>query len=258
MKDAASNIFDSLNQIEQTIFPFDYPAGNASWFDTVEGVCPVLFSAPHACRHLRDDSEKMNEEYTAAMAVYAARMTDSHAIYTTRKSIEDPNWVAAGEYKSEISRLVRERDIRLVIDVHGMTNRHQMGVALGTMAGRSMPGVDVTSPFVDSGFLPVAAEDVGDPLPMIPGKPLAAGAGAEKYWNTVVVDHPRFTGGLRHHTVTRYAVEVLGLSALQVELASVNRIVHRAATEGWPFDYRGNPAGIVASTNALMALPGLI
>ena len=83
---------------------------------------------------------------------------------------------------------------------------------------------------------------------------LPEGVGAEQHWQRVVVDHPLFTGGVRNHTVTRFAVEQLNLSAVQVEIASVNRIVHRPAAADWPFDYRGNPQGIMATVNALTAL----
>ncbi|MEM7259707.1 MAG: hypothetical protein AAF404_20225, partial [Pseudomonadota bacterium] len=80
------------------------------------------------------------------------------------------------------------------------------------------------------------------------------GTGAEKQRQTLVVDHPRFTGGVRNHTVTRFVAEQLGVAAVQVEIASVNRIVHRRATADWPFEYHGNPQGIESTFNALVAL----
>ena len=69
-----------------------------------------------------------------------------------------------------------------------------------------------------------------------------------------MVDHPRFTGGLRNHTVTRFASEVLGIPSVQVELASVARVVFSPATEDWPQSYTGDHATIAAAVCGLEAL----
>ena len=196
----------------------------------------------------------MAEEYTAALAMYLSKATGCHAIYTTSKSSEDPNWNRHGSYKAAIAELASSHQIKFLIDLHGMTNRHHMGVALGTMHGRAVKHCDVLKPFQQHNFVAEDAAAVPAPLKLKEGVQLPKGVGAEQYWQRVVLDHPLFTGGVRNHTVTRFAVEQLNLSAVQVEIASVNRIVHRSAAPDWPFDYRGNPHGIMATVNALITL----
>ncbi len=247
-----------LLDLESRISPLRYPESGQSWFETIVGDGDVLLSAPHACRHMRDGAEKMGEEYTAALVQYVAHATGNSAIFTCRKSDEDPNWLATGEYKSMLAQLVRDYGIRLVVDLHGMTNRHHMGIALGTIYGAASKDVDVVPPFLRHGFERVAVDTVAPPLELPGGIQQSPGTGAERHGFTLVVDHPRFTGGVRNQTVTRFVSEQLGIAAVQVEIASVNRIVHRASTTDWPFEYRGNPTGISATVDALSELAGVI
>jgi hypothetical protein len=246
-------LLEAMQQLEDRISPRSEPGSQTPWFDTLTGDGAVLLSAPHACRHLRDGRIKMGEEFTASLARYVARLTGNHAIFTLHPSDEDPNWQENSEYKEAIRRLVAEQQIRLVIDLHGMTNRYAMGIAIGTMYGRALHGMDVVSPFLQCGFRRVEAAALDAPLPRGAGRQVS-GTGPERHWRTLVVDHPRFTGGVRNHTVTRFVAKQLGVAAVQVEIAAVNRIVYRAATTDWPHAYRGRSEGIAATTAALAAL----
>ena len=254
MTPETSDLLSVLYRLEAGMRPRCSAAHGEPWFDCLHGEVPVLVSAPHACRHMRQGKEKMSEEYTAALAIHVAEVTGCYAIFTTRKSSEDPNYVAAGEYKSHVARLVAQHNIQLLIDLHGMTNRHHMGVALGTIHQRACCHRRVAEPFEQYGFMRVKPCDVLPSLELTEGVPLPPDAGAEQHRNTVVLDHPLFTGGVRNHTVTRFAAEQLGIAAVQVEIASVNRIVHRPAVTDWPHEYRGDADGIAATVNALVAL----
>ena len=254
MASNTSELLAELQRLENRISPTSFCVDGDSWFRTIEGSAPVLVSAPHACRHRRDGTEKMAEEYTAALAMYLAETTGCHAIYTTHQSDEDPNWHQQGSYKTCVAKIVERHSIQLLIDLHGMTNRHHMGIALGTMHERSISHCEVLSPFQKHGFVAENVEELAEPVAYTPGVPQPKGTGAEQHWQRVVVDHPRFTGGVINHTVTRYAVEQLKIAAVQVEVASVNRIVHRAAAPDWPHEYRGNPCGIAATVNALTCI----
>ncbi len=249
-----SELLSALHRLEAEMHPRRIAADGEPWFNCLHGEVPVLVSAPHACRHMRQGKEKMSEEYTAALAIHVAAVTGCHALYTTHKSSEDPNFVNGGEYKNQVARLVAQHNIQLLIDLHGMTNRHHMGVALGTIHQRTCCHQRVAGPFEQHGFARVNARDVLPPLEFTEGVPLPHGAGAEQHSNTVALDHPLFTGGVRNHTVTRFAAEQLGIAAVQVEIASVNRIVHRQSVADWPHEYRGNADGIAATVNALIAL----
>lgn len=255
-KTEQGDLFTALQKYEDATSPRTCAKYGERWFNQHQGDLPVLLSAPHACHHIRDDVAKMAEEYTAAIAIYVAKVTGCYAIYTTNKTIEDPNWVAAGEYKKAIGEMVTRHNIGFVIDIHGMTNRHHMGVALGTMLGRSSQELDVVTPFVDAGFELTDANLLPAELVSQNAAPIDStqGAGQSENWRRLVVDHPRFTGGLKSQTVTRYACERLGIKSVQVELASVARIYHRAITHDWPYEYFGKPCAIAAAVAGLCSL----
>ncbi len=229
-----------LLRCEQAVAYRAMPAAGEREFSIVEGSVPVLISAPHACLHRRGDEWKMEEEFTAAFALLLAEETGCSAIYLCRQSCEDPNWLQGSKYKEALADLVARRNIGLVIDLHGMTNRHHMGVAIGTMLGRACPGLDVQGGFVKQGF--VKTPHTG----LTPAN--------ETEWRRLVIDHPRFTGGIRNHTVTRFVVEQLQTAAVQIELASAVRIVYSPATDDWPHAYTGDSSAIIASFQALCEL----
>ncbi len=210
-----------------------------NWFDIVVGRHPVLVSAPHACMHLRDGALKMHEEYKGAIALYLAQACDCHAIVTSHRADEDPNWTLESDYKNAIRSLVERHDIGFVIDLHGMMNRYHMGVAIGTIKGSSCDPSFVEPHFSDAGFISANVDALNQSV--------AA-------WRNVVVDHPRFTGGVVNHTVTRFVAQQLNIQSVQIELASEVRVVRSAATADWPREYYGNPEAITASVHALQSL----
>jgi len=213
---------------------------NGAWFEVVRGQHPVLVSAPHACMHVRDGVSKMQEEYTGAMAHYLAERCGCHAIFTRYKTNEDPNWQKDSQYKEAIKALVSDCDIRFCIDLHGMRNRYHMGIALGTIKGTACNPNPVLSHFINAGFKHVAADGLAPD--------------EKNAWRNVVVDHPKFTGGLVNNTVTRFVSRQLGIPSVQIELSSQARVVKSSATKDWPLDYCGDPIAIKASVTALQNL----
>ena len=251
-----AEVLARLEALEQQVSPRVFAENRQPWFRQIYGDHPVLLSAPHACFHLRDGVEKMAEEYTAAIVCLVAQLTGCSAIFTTHKSSEDPNWQSDGEYKKAIRQTVDSRRIKFLIDVHGMTNRHHIGMALGTINERACRSTDIIEPFVSEGFQITQAESLPPMLTSSKGMPVSSSAGAAEAqnWRRMVVDHPRFTGGVKSHTVTRFASEQLGISSVQIELASVARIGYRAKTPDWPYEYYGNPKAITAAVNAIGGL----
>lgn len=237
-------VFATLTAYDQG-FCYRTPAlESVSWFERVSGKRPVLISAPHACAHRRDGVVKMQEEYTGALALYLAERCGCSAIVTRYQTDEDPNWQAESEFKASLKALVSELDIGFVIDLHGMTNRYHMGIALGTINGASC-NVDLLLPhFTRAGFIPTTVDNLS--------------AGSQECWRRLVVDHPKFTGGVVNHTVTRFAATELNIPAVQIELASEVRVVKSAATDDWPYDYHGNTQAIIATVSALENLVNAI
>lgn len=234
------NTLERLSALDQL---FQYRAEateDGAWFQVLRGDIPVLISAPHACMHVRDGVSKMQEEYTGAIALFLAELCGCHAIYTCFKTGDDPNWQSDSIYKDAIRTLVSECDIQFCIDLHGMRNVYHMGVALGTINGKACDPHLVLPHFLNAGFRHVAVE--------------ALKSDEQNTWRNVVVDHPKFTGGMVNNTVTRFVSQQLEIPSVQIELSSQARVVRSVATEDWPHEYRGDPVAINASVTALQSL----
>jgi len=235
------NLDSLLQQLKTIDAEFSYRAfapDNQPWFRSISGTAPVLISAPHACMHRRDGKDKMQEEYTGAIAFYLAKVCQCSAIATCYQTDQDPNWDASGDYKTEVESLVVQNKIKFLIDLHGMTNKYNLGIAIGTMKGSACSAEQIAPHFVKSGF----------------GLCQSAADQTVEDWRNMMVDHPKFTGGLVNNTVTRFASQQLNIPAVQIELASSVRVVESVATEDWPHDYYGNPVAIHATVNALKSL----
>ncbi len=239
MRPQQTEMLQKLTELEER-FQYRGDTCGKDWFETTQGRIPVLVSAPHACAHTRDGSCKMQEEYTGALALLLAELTDCYTITTRSETDEDPNWCNQSHYRDAIQKLVRQHNIGFLIDLHGMRNRYHMGVALGTINGRSCSVSDVLPYFTRAGFKQTNVQSLT--------------ANTEDAWRRVVVDHPKFTGGVVNQTVTRFAALELGISSVQIEMSSEVRVVESAATPGWPREYRGNPVAIVSVVTALIRL----
>ncbi|MFK7802529.1 MAG: hypothetical protein AB8G95_12920 [Anaerolineae bacterium] len=198
-----------------------------------------MISAPHSTRHTRQGNTKLEEEFTAAFAHVLAKNTRCHAIFNEWEIPGDPNWDKKSAYKTKLAQIVDEHQIELVIDLHGMTNRHNLGIAIGTMNGRACPGYEplLAQALAQANFNEITLDQL-DTL-------------HQPRWDRFVFDHPRFTGGIKSHTVTRFAVEQLDVAAVQIELTSAGRMVYRGPHSGWPFHYFGEKEGIQATMQAL-------
>ena len=69
------------------------------------GKLPILVSAPHAVRHYRQKKIKMSDQFTGLIAYLLNRLTDCHAIATTKLNGGDPNVDNPCLYKERIAEI---------------------------------------------------------------------------------------------------------------------------------------------------------
>lgn len=213
------------------------PAAGQQPFRHEPGRRPLLISAPHGAAHRRDDRYKQEDEFTAAFARLVAQRVGAHALYAYALSESDPNWDRESPYKDALRRLVADHGIRFVIDIHGMSDRHHFGIAIGTMCGascRRRHEALIAATLSSAGFIEATAQEVR-------GYPALR-------CDRFVFNHGRFTGGMSHHTVTRYAIEELGIHAAQFELCATLRAVGRKTA---------GPGGGASIAQAVTAFEGL-
>lgn len=236
-----AELLHNLLQVEETIQYYQVaPVGEVPFVHEV-GEIPVLISAPHATAHRRRGRMKGEEEFTAALAVLLGRQTGAHVLYTRYRSEADPNWDREAPYKLMLRRIVAQYGIRFVLDVHGMSNRYKIGMALGTMNGRSCPQRES---LIADAWLAHRFQSTTE---------RASRTFSDLKWDHFVVNHSRFTGGVINHTVTRFVTESLGIGAAQIELCSTVRVVQRGRFGKNPGSFRGDPHGIMRAFQALTA-----
>lgn len=115
-----------INELENLKFDEDYVM--------LKGSIPILFSAPHTMYQLRDDgTAKLKEPYTKAIALYLNKYCNTYAIIKNNDTGIDSNRDNYDEYNVEMRRLIKENNIRLVIDLHGASKDRNFDIEFGTL-----------------------------------------------------------------------------------------------------------------------------
>ena len=99
-----------------------------------KGSIPILFSAPHTMKQIKEDgSIKLNEPYTKAIALYLNNHFNVNCMIKIKDSGLDSNRDNRDEYKRELIRFVKDNNIKLVIDLHGASKNQDFDVEFGTL-----------------------------------------------------------------------------------------------------------------------------
>lgn len=103
-------------------------------FEMINGKIPVLISAPHAIEQsLNRDSIKPGETFTKAIALYLNKHLNTYSIVKYNDTGLDANRDNRDDYKTELLRIVRNNEIKLVIDLHGARKSREFDVEFGTL-----------------------------------------------------------------------------------------------------------------------------
>jgi hypothetical protein len=235
-------LFKSLVQLDSITAYDQPPPPGKNPFVYCAGCNPILISAPHAAIHYRSGRKKREEGFTSAFAQLLGEKTGAHVMYTHYCSGDDPNWDAHNPYKQRLAEIIYKKRIRFVLDLHGMSNRHKIGMAIGTINGRSCPQYEYL--IADT----LQANDFHQTTEA------EASTFRQLAWDRFVLNHSRFTGGLVNHTVTRFASERCGVGAAQIELCSSVRVVQQNGRSSNSPTFSGNLDGIKRTFHALTHL----
>lgn len=131
-----TNLLDEIKKIEFTAIKYDEQS--AHYFRYIEGRIPILISAPHGAKHYRtregEGYWKKEDAYTSSLAIKLGQITGAHVIYAKYKAGEDANNDPRSAYKDFLKKVVREREIKFVIDLHGACGSQPFKIDVGTMS----------------------------------------------------------------------------------------------------------------------------
>lgn len=233
LSNLSTQLVERLVLLEQEVAYTEPPADGRPPYRYTAGHVPLLLSAPHGAVHMRAGRAKGEDEYTAAFARLVAELSGAHVIYTHRCSARDPNWDHGALYRHRLREIVRAAGVRFVLDIHGAAADRHFGIALGTIDGESCP----------------------DHEPLIVQHLEAHGFSQNGHsLDRLVVNHPRFTGGLRQATITRFACRDLRVPAAQFELNAHLRTVRRLPSATCDEPFEGDAARITRTVAVFVEL----
>jgi hypothetical protein len=178
-----------------------YNRESADYFGIIEGRIPILLSAPHGTKHLRDGKWKGEDEYTSSLAIKLGELTSSHVIFVKNRTQEDSNYIPTTRYKDAIRKLVDEKGIRFLADIHGADIGRDYKINIGIIDEVDMGKCSCPrcKPVIEE-----TLQNFQDPL----------------------FNLDAFTAGLPE-TVTSFARHTCGIEAAQFEINAQYRIVER-------------------------------
>jgi hypothetical protein len=112
-----------------------------NWFEIRHGTAPIVITATHSTRPLRDGKRRFSDGGgTAALALAIGKMTGATVLYTTYEGPSDPNMSEDDAFKRALEDILRRGSTTLVLDVHGSHPFRSYDVDLGTRCGASLFG----------------------------------------------------------------------------------------------------------------------
>lgn len=117
------------------------PLKEEQTFEVIEGKIPVLLSAPHSVRQLREGKIKGKDRYTGVITIELAKQTNSFAIYKTYNNQDDASYdIENNEYKEKVLELINKHNIKVFLDIHGAKDTDEFDVDIGTDEKRNLNG----------------------------------------------------------------------------------------------------------------------
>ena len=138
------NILSQIKDTEQKFKANDYK-GNSLCSCVVKkyGDLPLLLSAPHAVKQIRNSEIKAHEFYTGAIVECLAKQIGCACItkqYLIENTInDDPNTDNAYcSYKTAINQFLQENEIKLFVDIHGLSSKRDSIVDICIDKGKNV------------------------------------------------------------------------------------------------------------------------
>jgi hypothetical protein len=202
-----------------------YNSEGDDYFGIIEGSIPVLLSAPHGARHLRDGRWKGEDEYTSSLAIKIGALTGASVIFVKRKTEEDANYMPGTRYKNAVRDLVARQGIKFLADIHGADIARDYKMNVGIIDAEDMEKCSCPrcKPVIEEAIRPFQ-------YPLFNLDAFTAASPA---------------------TVTSFARHVCGIEAAQFEINARYRIVERKpestrAVHGDEPDFKAEEADVLA------------
>ena len=107
-------------------------------FEIIKRSGNIILSSPHCKRQFREGKIKAKEIRTGTLVKKVSSKTRSSCIYRSKYAQNDPNYDKISTYKSELVDFIKDNNIKLLIDVHGMRASRDVDICIGTDFGKNV------------------------------------------------------------------------------------------------------------------------
>ena len=104
----------------------------------IKGNKNIIISAPHSTMHKREGLILASETRTGHLVRKIAETTDIYGIYKIKAELNDANWDKDSEYKQAITNIVKNNNIKILLDIHGMAAYREPDICIGINAGKNI------------------------------------------------------------------------------------------------------------------------
>ena len=137
------NIFNIIKEDNKKYEKNDYNGNMTSTknYKIIPGKIPILLSAPHSVKQVRNKEIKWEDALTGGIVEYLCDTTNTFGIIRTCNLNDDPNYnddSISLQYKYEINNLINENNIIYLFDIHGCSNKYDFDIAIGTNNGNNL------------------------------------------------------------------------------------------------------------------------
>lgn len=132
------NIPQRVKKLEEQFKVNDYFGDkNKGIYNYKRGSIPIMVSAPHSVKQIRNDSVKAADVGTGGIALILHELTDCHVMYRTFTANGDANRDLICTFKRELIKKLSKNNIKYLIDLHGMKRDRPHDIDVGTLNGLS-------------------------------------------------------------------------------------------------------------------------
>lgn len=128
---------DYILEEEKEFFTNKYMGLSKNDYKYKKGNIPILISAPHSVKQIRNDQLKPADIYTGAIIKTLGKTTNAHIIYKTRASGDENHTTKKTAYRNEIEKIVKKHNIKVIIDLHGMSMERKSDIDIGTGSSKN-------------------------------------------------------------------------------------------------------------------------
>lgn len=119
-------------------------------FEVIKGNEKIILSAPHSVKHMRDGNIRPRETKTRVIVKTLSKKYNTYAIYKNKNENNDANWDKECEYKKYIKDIIKEKNIKVLIDFHGMSGYRKQDICIGINGGKNIYGYyDIVDYMID-------------------------------------------------------------------------------------------------------------